>query len=176
MRFRESLVKGIYIERLNRFVVRVKVAGKVHTVHLTNSGRLQELLIKGQPAYLSPAQTIGRKTKYDLALMETESGIMVSVNAQLPNILFKEAFRGRSLAVFSEYTDLRSEVTQGNSRLDFVVSNLTRQCLIEVKSITLVNKGIGYFPDARTSRGVRHIRELIETKASGDQAAIVFIV
>ena len=103
MRFNKTLVKSRFIERRNRFCVVVELQGQEVRAHLANSGRLRELLVPGQMAYCSPASSRDRKTDWDLRLIETESGVLVSVDARLPNALFKEAFLEDKLPCFSEY-------------------------------------------------------------------------
>lgn len=176
MRFDKTLVKSRFIERRNRFSVVLELRGCEVNAHLANSGRLEELLVPGQAAYCSPASSPNRKTDWDLRLMETEAGVLVSVDARLPNVLFKEAFLGGKLPFFSEYASIEAEVTAGDSRLDFLLTGTGQPCWVETKSITLVKDATGFFPDAKTLRGTRHIHELAALTQSGVRAAVVFVV
>ena len=176
MRFEKTLVKSHFIKRLNRFCVLVERKGHVVRAHLANSGRLRELLVRGQAAYLSHASSPKRKTDWDLRLMETESGVLVSVDARLPNALFKEALQQGKLPDFSEYASIEAEITAGGSRLDFRLTWAGMPCWVETKSITLVKEAIGLFPDAETRRGTRHLYELTALRKSGARAAVVFVV
>jgi sugar fermentation stimulation protein A len=116
-----------------------------------------------------------RLTKYDL-LMVSLPGVVVSIDARLPNRLVEEAVISGRLKGFEGYTKVEREVIYGRSRLDLLLKGEDGRCWVEVKSVTLVREGIGYFPDAVTSRGRRHLEELVEVRASGERAAILFVV
>ena len=176
MRFKTPLIEGTFLERLNRFTVHVELEGRLVKAHLANSGRLKELLVEGRRAYLSPAPSLLRVTSHNLHLMRTEKGTLVSVDARLPNALFCEAFSKGRLSEFFHYTGIEKEVKIGASRLDFRLTGLEKPHTLEVKSITLVKGGVGFFPDAITSRGVRHLNELAELNNAGQRAGVVFVV
>lgn len=103
-------------------------------------------------------------------------GTLVSIDARLPNRLVEEAVLGSQLEGFEGYTEVEREVRYGRSRLDLLLEGEDRRCWVEAKSVTLVREGIGYFPDAVTSRGRRHLEELVELRRSGERAAILFVV
>ena len=160
--------------RDNRFRARALLEDREVAVHVPNSGRLRELLVPERPVWLAPAGAVGRKTAYDLALVELDSGL-VSVDARLPNALFHEALL-QGCWGWEGYSAIRREVQCGASRLDFCLTGPAGRCWVEVKSVTLVREGVALFPDAPTTRGVRHVRELTRAVADGDAAAVVFIV
>ena len=176
MRFERSLVEGRFIRRLNRFSVLVGLEGREVTAHLANSGRLGELLVEGRTAYLLPREGAHRKTAYDLAIMRTESGVYVSMDARLPNRLFTEFLSESTALPFSDYPTAHSEVTVGRSRIDFVLRGKDGRFFIEVKSVTLIRERVGFFPDGPTARGARHLRELMEIRKRGERAGVVFVV
>ena len=103
-------------------------------------------------------------------------GTLVSIDARLPNRLVEEAVIGGRLEGFEGYTKVEREVRYGRSRLDLLLEGEDRRCWVEAKSVTLVREGIGYFPDAVTSRGRRHLEELVGVRAGGERAAILFVV
>ena len=184
MRF-PKLVYGQFARRDNRFRATVFVDGREVSVHVPNSGRLADLFTPGQPVWLAPASGVGRKTAYDLKLVELDSEL-VSVDAHLPNKLFAEAVRNGKLHAF-RYQEIKAEVRSGDSRLDFCLSGSLMQahaaserphtsCWVETKSVTLVEEGVALFPDVPTERGSRHLRELIELQKQGERTAVVFIV
>ncbi len=176
MRIEGALVDGRFVARHNRFLVTVEVAGTEVNAHLPNSGRLLELLVPGRRAVLVKRPAAGRKTRYDLSLVE-HKGRWVSVDARLPNDLVEEALRAGRLDVLAGYQALRREVTFGHSRFDFLLESPQRPpCLVEVKSITLVLDGLGCFPDAVTARGRRHLNELAQAAAEDYRAAVLFCV
>jgi len=176
MKIQGHLVEGRFAHRDNRFRVTVEVDGRPVGAHLPNSGRLGELLLPGRRVLLIERAAPGRKTGYDLSLVEME-GRWVSVDARLPNDLVAEALRAGRLTPLIGYAHLRREVSYGHSRFDFRLDDPQRPpCLVEVKSITLVLGGLGRFPDAVTARGRRHLEELAQAHKEGYRAAVVFCV
>ncbi len=176
MRIEGTLLEGCFVARDNRFRVTVELGGRKVRAHLPNSGRLLELLVPGRRAILVERPAAGRKTSYDLSMVEYD-GRWVSVDARLPNDLVEEALRAGRLDVLAGYTALRREVTYGHSRFDFLLESPQRPpCLVEVKSITLVLDGLGCFPDAVTERGRRHLNELARASKEGYRAAVLFCV
>jgi sugar fermentation stimulation protein A len=167
---------GRFVTRDNRFRVTVEVDGREVWAHLPNSGRLGELLVPGCRALLVERPEAGRKTRYDLSLVELD-GRWVSVDARLPNDLVAEALHEDRLDPLRGYASIRREVTHGSSRFDFLLESPDRApCLVEVKSITLVLDGLGCFPDAVTRRGRRHVEELAEAVTDGYRAVVIFCV
>ena len=176
MRIEGKLVEGRFVTRDNRFRVTAEVGGREVWAHLPNSGRLGELLLPGRRVVLVERPAAGRKTAYDLSLVEFD-GRWISMDARLPNDLVEEALLAGRLEPLAGYPALRREVTYGQSRLDFLLAAPERSpSLIEVKSITLMVDGLGCFPDAVTLRGRRHVNELAQAVTAGYRAAVVFIV
>jgi sugar fermentation stimulation protein A len=177
MRILRPLLEGSFIVRENRFRARVRLADEEVVAHVPNSGRLSELLLPGQQVVLGEAKAPHRVTDYDL-LMVRLPHTLVSVDARLPNRLFREALEKGLLLQFAELTAARREVRYGDSRLDFLLEaeDGAGQCLVEVKSVTLVQRGVGRFPDAVTERGRRHLLELRSAIAEGRRAAVVFVI
>lgn len=169
-----ELVSGRLVARDNRFRATVCVAGREVPAHVPNSGRLRELLTPGREVWLAPAAQLGRKTAFDLALVQLPSGL-VSIDARLPNALFAEALAPHWLGGSPEHQVAR-EVRLGGSRLDFLLTSPAGRCWVEVKSVTLVHEGVALFPDAPTARGARHVHELQRAAEAGEGAAVVFII
>jgi sugar fermentation stimulation protein A len=132
-------------------------------------------LTPGRLCWLAHRDGPHRKTQFDLVLLAYQ-GVLVSVDARRPNDLLAEALAARRLAQFAGYSQIEREVGHGASRIDFRLSGAAGTCWVEVKSVTLVEAGVARFPDAPTRRGARHVRELIELAASGDGAAVVFVI
>ncbi|MBI3979643.1 MAG: DNA/RNA nuclease SfsA [Chloroflexi bacterium] len=175
MRFAETLVPGRLLQRLNRFVVLVEVAGRPELAHLANSGRLRELMVPNAAVHLAPRPARRGRTRYDLALVDL-GGILVSADARLPGALFAEAVEQGIVPLLQGSTALQQEVYWGDSRLDLLVEHGGDRWLIETKSITLVEQCTALFPDAPTERGRRHLRTLVAATAQGYRAAVVFVV
>ncbi len=161
--------------RDNRFRATVELDNGSHVwCYLPNSGRLGELLEPGRRAFLRPVTAPGRKTSFDLVLVDV-AGTLVSTDARLPNTLVEEALRENRLSPFEGYDDIRREVRYHKSRLDFALMRNGQRCLMEVKSVTLVEGGLALFPDSPTSRGHRHVQELRRAVGEGEHAAVVFV-
>lgn len=175
MRF-PPLVEGRFIKRLNRFAALVDVERREYLAHVPNSGRMGELLVPGFRVLLVPApEGANRKTSFDLALVDTGDALS-SADARLPNKLVAEALTRKRLPQFDEYPVVRAEQAFGESRLDFLLEGPTGKCYVETKSVTLVENGVGLFPDAPTIRGVKHLRSLMAAREAGHQAAVVFVI
>jgi sugar fermentation stimulation protein A len=175
MDFSHPLVAGQFLWRLNRFAGVVEVEGRRERVHVRNSGRLRELLRPGRPVLLERAGNPNRKTRFTLALVHLPSG-WVSVDAHLPNALVAEALQHHAVPDFRGYRILRREPAIGRNRADFLLGRGRRQCLLEVKSVTLVERGRALFPDAPTVRGRIHLEHLIAACGRGLGAAILFVI
>jgi sugar fermentation stimulation protein A len=170
-----EMVNGRFLRRDNRFRATVFVKGQEAAAHIPNSGRLADLFVPGREVWLVPAQAAQRKTAYDLKLVDM-GGVLVSVDARLPNPLFAEAVRASQLPDFA-YETIEPEVRFNESRLDFRLSGTNGVCWVETKSVTLVEAGTALFPDVPTARGSRHLRELMTLqRESGVATAVVFII
>ena len=170
-----------FIRRHNRFLVQVRleVTGSLTDAHMADPGRLRELLLPGKRLWLKPAANPGRKTRWTAVLVESPSGEdLVSLDTTLPNRLVGKALQEGALEEFRGWVLKKTEATIGRSRLDFLLSQgERRQMALEVKSVTLVEDGIALFPDAVTTRGARHVRELAEIAGEPDwEAAILFVL
>ena len=168
-------MEGVFVERLNRFAALVEINGQLEMIHVANSGRMRELFVPGYRMLLKPRPGAHRKTKYDLALVDMGFGL-ASADARLPNALVREALDGGRLPQFAGYPQVRPESTFGDSRLDFLLEGPAGKCYLETKSVTLVEDGVGLFPDAPTSRGVKHLKSLEHALADGHRAAVLFVI
>ena len=171
----DDLVEAKFVRRLNRFLAEVEVNGRLTGVHVANSGRLRELFLPGARVWLKPAGREGRKTAYDLALVLAE-GVLVSADARLPNALVAEAVESGRLTEFAGTTAVTRESTFGESRFDLLLRRDGTRRYVEVKSVTLVESGVGLFPDSPTTRGAKHLNTLAQAVEAGHEAAVVFVV
>ena len=165
-----NITPGIFTDRPNRFIAHVKVDGRTETVHVKNTGRCRELLVSGAEVFLTEPGTPGRKTRYDLIAVRKGNGILYNIDSQAPNKVVKEWLE-------AQYFDLvQPERSYGNSRIDFYMERGGERYLMEVKGCTLEVDGIGYFPDAPTERGVKHLRELAHAVSEGYHAIAAFVI
>ena len=165
-----NIVKGTFLDRPNRFIAHVELDGKRETVHVKNTGRCRELLLPGAEVWLTAPGTEGRKNKYDLVTVRKENGLLVNIDSQAPNAVVKEWLEKQ------QYDAVVPEYTYGDSRIDFYMERGAERTLMEVKGCTLEREGIGYFPDAPTDRGVKHLRELAKAVKDGYRAALAFAI
>jgi len=170
-----TLLPARFLRRENRFRATIEIDGRPAAAHVPNSGRLGELLVPGALVWVSPASTSGRKTAYDLRLV-AHGDVLVSIDARLPASLLTEAWQEGRLPPFADCETLEREVRAGDSRLDLRLWRSGEPCWIEAKSVTLVENGLALFPDAPTSRGVRHLEELIRLRSEKERAAVIFVV
>ena len=166
----DNVTRAVFVKRPNRFIAEVNIDGRRETVHVKNTGRCKELLIPGSEVWLTAPGTPDRKTKYDLIAVRKNSGILFNIDSQAPNKVVKEWLASQ------DYDAVVPEYTYGDSRIDFYMERGNEKYLMEVKGCTLEIGGVGYFPDAPTERGVKHIRELIKAKEAGYHAILAFVI
>ena len=159
-----------FISRPNRFIAHVEMDGMEEIVHVKNTGRCKELLIPGCTVYLTAPDSPGRKTKYDLVAVIKDNGLLINIDSQAPNKVALEYLQAQG------YDVIIPEYTYGDSRIDFYMEKGKKKYLMEVKGCTLEWNGIGYFPDAPTERGVKHIHELIKARKEGYKAVLAFVI
>ena len=169
-----NIVKGKFIERPNRFIAKVEIDGTTETVHVKNTGRCRELLVKGTTVYLEKSNNPERKTGYDLLAVLKNGKTLINMDSQIPNAVTEEWLKKGNL--FSKDAVIRREVTHNKSRFDFYIEEGGRKIFLEVKGCTLETDGIARFPDAPTERGVKHINELIDCVNEGFEAYILFVI
>lgn len=166
----ENIVQGNFVSRPNRFIAYVKVQGKIHTVHVKNTGRCKELLTENAVVFLEKSDNPKRKTQYDLVAVMKGSRI-INMDSQAPNRAVAEWLKKQQ-----EYEVIKPEYKYGESRLDFFAQKGEKKTLIEVKGVTLEEDNVALFPDAPTQRGSRHLQELIKAKKDGFSAAVIFVI
>ena len=163
-----------FLSRPNRFVAQVEAEGEILTVHVKNTGRCKELLTPGTEVILVPGDNPARKTRYDLCTVYKPSLGWVNIDSQAPNTVVAE-WLSHAPACFPPFCRVLPEYNYGASRMDFCLEGDTRT-LLEVKGCTLERDGIGYFPDAPTQRGVRHLHELTAAVKQGWACALAFVI
>lgn len=184
----EKTVSGIFIDRPNRFIAHVEIEGVVETVHVKNTGRCKELLVSGCTVILEDFRGRpgfeNRKTKFDLiAVYKITDGhennpLLINMDSKAPNKVVLEWLQ--NLPAERAYSFIKPEFTYGNSRVDFYMEKETggavQKYLMEVKGCTLERNGLGYFPDAPTERGVKHLHELAAACGQGYKCFLAFVI
>ena len=181
MRFPAPLESAWLIRRYKRFLADVTLDdGSTLTAHCPNTGSMLGCHTPGARVWLSRSDNPKRKYAYTWEMVELEEGVLVGVNTGRSNALVREAIESGVIGELAGYDDIRAEVRYGEerSRVDFLLSRDDSRCYVEVKNVTAaVERGIALFPDAVSTRGTRHLRELIATlRESRRRAVLCFCV
>ena len=177
MKFEHKLISGQFIKRYKRFFVDIKIKNKVVTAHCPNTGSMFGLLKKGNNVWLSKSNNPKRKLKYTLQIIEDQKS-KVGVNTHLTNKIVLHALKNNLIKVFNKNIEIKPEFKFGeNTRFDFLILKKKYKAFIEVKNVTLSRiKNIAEFPDAVTSRGLKHINELIKASRQGYEIFILYLI
>ena len=164
-----KLEEGIFLERLNRFVGKIKINDNIYSCHIADTGRLREILIEGRKILVVKNRK-GLKTDYKLISAEMDNNEIVLVNTSIHS---KIAFNSIKKGVLG-FTPkkIKSEFKFGNSRLDFLIDD---NILVELKASNLLINDRCIFPDAPTERGVKHLKELLDAKKKGYKSIILIM-
>lgn len=172
------LIKGTLLKRYKRFLADVKLQdGTVVTAHCPNTGSMQGCSEPGRPVYLSSHDNPKRKLKYTWELIEMPTSL-VGVNTLVPNRLVFESIKAGLVPELTGYETAAREVKiNDHTRLDFALTRPDgQQCYGEIKNCTLVNDGVALFPDAVTSRGLKHLSELEALVDAGNRCVMVYFI
>ena len=177
MKFKERLLQGTLIKRYKRFFVDINYDNKVITGHCPNTGSMMGLLSKGNKVWFSKSENPKRKLKYTLELIEVNKKI-IGINTLLTNKIVYEALKQKKIKELNKFDNIKNEVRfNENTRFDFLLSNQKEKCFLEVKNVTLIkNNNIAEFPDAVTSRGAKHLNQLIKAKKKGYKVYMLYLV
>ncbi len=179
MHFPTPLLEGRLVRRYQRFLADVETADGLVTAHCPNTGSMQGCKDAGMRVWLSPADNPARKLAWTWELVETAPGVIVGVHTGRSNGLVREAIEAGTVPELTGYPTIRPEQKYGEgSRIDLLLQAPGRpDCYVEVKNVTAaVEGGVGYFPDAVTTRGAKHLREMSAMVAAGSRAVLVFCV
>ena len=177
MNFDESLISGEFIKRYKRFFVDIKIGKNTVTAHCPNTGSMMGLLKKGNNVWLSKSDNPKRKLKYTLQIIENQKS-KVGINTHLTNKIVFDALKKRMIKNFKDINSIQQEIRFGeNTRFDFLLTQENKKTFIEVKNVTLSReKQIAEFPDAITSRGLKHIQELLKANKQGFEIYLLFVI
>lgn len=181
-----KIVHGKFIDRPNRFIAHVEVEGKIETVHVKNTGRCRELLLPGVEVVLEDFRQnpVKRRTLFDLIAVYKiypehleKKPLLINMDSQAPNKVVFEWLKQQQKNNEPLFSVIHPEYTYGQSRVDFYLENTDHEkILMEVKGCTLEVDGQGYFPDAPTERGVKHLRELAAAQQAGYKCYLTFVI
>lgn len=184
MEFANKLIKGTLLKRYKRFLADVQLEnGQVVIAHCPNTGAMTGCAEPGYEVWLSESNNPKRKLAYTWELAVNQQGHWIGINTNNANKLVAEALAENALPELQGYDQIRSEVKYGqeNSRIDFLLQDsigdeIKPDCYVEVKSVTLLQNKLGLFPDAKTLRGQKHLRELADAAKQGKRAVLLYCV
>jgi sugar fermentation stimulation protein A len=180
MQFDPPLQSGILIKRYKRFLADVRLAdGSEMTLHCPNTGSMKNCAEPGSRVWFSDSGNDKRKYRHTWELVQVQGDAIAGINTGRANALVLEALQAGAINALAGYEAIRSEVKYGseNSRIDLLLEAEGRpSCFVEVKSVTLGEGHTGFFPDAVTERGRKHLRELITMVEQGQRAVLFFCV
>ena len=180
MKFEPPLQSATLIKRYKRFLADVTLNdGTQTTIHVANTGAMSGCAEPGDTVWYSTSTNPKRKYPLSWELTQTQAGEFICVNTIRANALAEEAIKLGIIEQLTGYQKLQREVKYGseNSRIDIVLSDGEKpDAFVEVKSVTLLQDGQGYFPDAVTVRGQKHLRELMTMVEQGHRAVLLFAI
>lgn len=171
----QKIIEGIFLRRLNRFIVECSINGNKQYAHLPNPGRLWELLFKGSKILLYENKSPKRSLHYTVAAVYKDSKPIL-LHTTETNSVAEWLLKNHLIKELKDFDIISREKTLNNSRIDFHLTNGKVDLLLEVKSCTLFKNKIAMFPDAVTDRGTKHLRELAELKSENLQGGVLFLV
>ncbi len=177
MVIKEHLVRGKLVKRYKRFLADIALKNDLITAHCPNSGSMKGLVNPGNSVWISTSSNKTRKLPYTLEIIQVD-GVCVGVNTRRPNQIVVHALKQKKIKSLSAYHTIREEVKYGtNSRIDILLQEESLpDVYIEVKNVTLKEGDAALFPDAVTSRGTKHLNELINMKKMGARAIMFYLV
>ena len=177
MNFENKLIPGLFIKRYKRFFVDVKINNKIITAHCPNTGSMYGLLNKGNKVWISKSNNPNRKLKYTLEIIEDNKS-KVGVNTLFTNKIVLHALQNNLIKEFKGVSEIKPETKFGkNTRFDFLITHKKNKSFIEVKNVTLSRKkSLAEFPDAVTTRGLKHINELENAGKKNYKIFIIFLI
>ena len=176
-----QLIEGRFIKRYKRFFVDILLAdGSIVVAHCPNTGSMRGLFEDHARVWISPSTNPKRKLKFTWELVEIDQQYLVCIQTNRANAVVKEAIEAGLISELSGYHQLQTEKKYGseNSRIDLFLSGHAQltDAYVEVKNVSLLENGQGFFPDAVTSRGQKHLRELQQVVAQGQRGILLFHV
>lgn len=180
MKFQTPLVPGTLVRRYKRFLADVILDdGRAVTAHCANPGAMTGLKAEGLRVWLEPNDDPRKKLKFGWRLAELPDGQFAGIDTSLPNRIVKEALAGNDIAPLSAWRHIKPEVKYGqNSRVDFLLGGEgLPDHYVEVKNVHLCRvSGLAEFPDSRTERGTKHLRDLADMCRAGAKATMLYLV
>jgi len=177
MKFKDKLLQGTLLKRYKRFFIDIEYKNNTITAHCPNSGSMMGLLKQGNQVFFSQSNNPKRKLKYTLEMIDVDKKL-VGVNTHSTNKIVLEAMIQKKIEKLIKFNNIKTEAKfSDKTRFDFLISDGKKKCFVEVKNVTLVRKNkIAEFPDAVTSRGTKHLNELLAAKKKGYDCYMLYLI
>ena len=177
MKFNEILQQGTLVKRYKRFFVDIKYRDEIIVAHCPNTGSMLGLLKSGNKVWFSKSDDPKRKLKYTLEIIEVNNK-KIGINTLITNKIVLDGLQNKKINSLIKFNNIKSEAKfSDKTRFDFLLTNDKEKCFLEVKNVTLFrNNKVAEFPDAVTSRGKKHLIDLIEAKKKGYQSYILYLI
>lgn len=184
MQLQKKLQEGVLLKRYKRFLADITTqAGESITIHCPNTGSMKNCQEPGSRIWYSDSENPNRKYACTWELVEVDNKHIVGINTGLANKLVHEAIISNRIIELTTYESIRTEVAYGEqkSRIDLLLEGTAKDpdalCYVEVKNVSLgLGDGLGSFPDAVTTRGQKHLQELLHMHSLGHRAVLLFCV
>lgn len=176
MKYKFPLIRSLIIKRYKRFFAEVSMGKEKIVVHVPNTGPMLGTWEEGRVCYIQPKENPKQLT-HGAELVEVGHQL-VGINTHLPNKLFLEAFNHNKIFFLKDYLIIKPEYKIGESKLDFFLpgQNNISDCFIEIKNCSGKIGQLGFFPDTKSDRAIKHLEELIDLKSKGNRTILVFII
>ncbi len=177
LRFPKPHCEAFFLDRPQRFLAIMQFEGnREETVYCANPGAMTGLLVAGNRAVLWDSENLKRKRRYTWRAVEFE-GNWVGTDTHLSNRIVEEIIKAKLLLEFESVTEiLREQIIEEGVRVDFVLKSVNGDCLVEVKSASIVLDRVARYPDSKTPRGVKQLVALTRQVRSGRRALLLFLV
>lgn len=189
MKYSRPLDEGVFLKRYKRFFADIEWKGETLTAHVPNTGSMKSVNNPGALCLFSHSDNPERKLKQTLEMIKAPSGSWVGVNTATPNTIVRETLLGlvgqksgdlpKNWQHWADFDEVKPEYKiSAETRLDFALSkkNSDKKHFIEVKNVTLAEGKVALFPDAETTRGQKHLQELMDLMDQGHTAEILFTI
>ncbi len=172
MKFTSTLVKGKLIKRYKRFFVDIKLNNSLITAHCPNTGSMMGLLDEGNEVWVTKNDNPNRKLKFTLEMIKIKKKL-VGVNTHRANRIVEHGLKNKLINEFKKIDKIQNEYKfSKDTRFDF----LCDKNIIEVKNVTLLrNLKFAEFPDAVTTRGTKHLKNLVNSIKKGYKPYVLFL-
>lgn len=175
--FPQPQCEATFLRRPQRFLAEMVFSdGTEEVVYCANPGSMAGCLASGMKALLWDSADTKRKRRYTLRAVDF-GGLWIGTDTHLSNRLVEEALKRKLVPGLETYnTVAREQFVEDGFRVDFILSGTKGDCLVEVKSASVVENGVARYPDCLTPRGVKHLKSLKRKAMEGQRSVLLFLV